>query len=326
VPAGDGVAELVARAHDGDPRAVARLVTLVEDGSAVLPELAGRLAGDADAAAKAQVVGVTGAPGVGKSTLTSALIGCYRASGARVAVVAVDPSSPFSGGALLGDRVRMQEHAADTGVFIRSMAARGRLGGLAWATPQAVRVLASVGFEVVLLETVGVGQSEVDVAATADTVVVVVAPGMGDGVQAAKAGILEIGDVYVVNKGDRDGAEIAAREIRDMLRLGPVVGPEGWDRPVLRTTASDGTGVRELVDALAAHRAWGERTGELTVRRRRRAADEIVALVTARLVAASSEVDRGSRLDDLAEQVRTGQTDPYRAATALLDGAAPAAG
>jgi LAO/AO transport system kinase len=237
-----------------------------------------------------------------------------------VAVVAVDPSSPFSGGALLGDRVRMQEHATDAGVFIRSMAARGRLGGLAEATPQAVRLLASVGFEVVLVETVGVGQSEVDVAATADSVVVVVAPGMGDGVQAAKAGILEIGDLYVVNKADRDGADIAARELRQMLRLGPPVGPGGWERPVLRTSAAGSTGVDELVAALAVHRTWGERTGALDARRRRRAADEIVALATARMVAsASGGLDRGSRLDDLAGQVRTGATDAYRAAEALLD-------
>jgi LAO/AO transport system kinase len=319
VPAGDAVPELVDRARGGDPRAVARLVTLVEDGSPQLPELAALLAGLSADAERVHVVGLTGAPGVGKSTLTSALVGCYRSAGSRVAVVAVDPSSPFSGGALLGDRVRMQQHATDGGVFIRSMAARGRLGGLAEATPQAVRLLASVGFDVVLVETVGVGQSEVDVAAAADSVVVVVAPGMGDGVQAAKAGILEIGDLYVVNKADRDGADMAARELRQMLRLGPAPGPDGWERPVLRTSAAEGTGVGELVAALAEHRDWADRTGALTTRRRRRAADEVVALATARLVAASGAgLDRGSRLEELAEQVRTGATDAYRAAAALL--------
>jgi LAO/AO transport system kinase len=319
VPSADAVPELVDRARGGDPRAVARLVSLVEDGSPLLPELATRLTALAVEAERAVVVGVTGAPGVGKSTLTSALVSCYRASGSRVAVVAVDPSSPFSGGALLGDRVRMQEHATDTGVFIRSMAARGRLGGLAEATPQAVRVLASVGFDVVLVETVGVGQSEVDVAATADSVVVVVAPGMGDGVQAAKAGILEIGDLYVVNKADRDGADMAARELRQMMRLGPPPEPGDWERPVLRTSAADGSGVGELVSGLAEHRAWGERTGSLTARRRRRAADEILALATAQLVrAVSGDLDSGGRLDDLADQVRTGQTDAYRAAAQLL--------
>jgi LAO/AO transport system kinase len=319
VPSADAVPELVDRARGGDPRAVARLVSLVEDGSPLLPELATRLTALAGEAERAVVVGVTGAPGVGKSTLTSALVSCYRASGSRVAVVAVDPSSPFSGGALLGDRVRMQEHATDTGVFIRSMAARGRLGGLAEATPQAVRVLASVGFDVVLVETVGVGQSEVDVAATADSVVVVVAPGMGDGVQAAKAGILEIGDLYVVNKADRDGADMAARELRQMMRLGPPPEPGDWERPVLRTSAADGSGVAELVSGLAEHRAWAERTGALTARRRRRAADEILALATAQLMrAASGDLDPGVRLDDLADQVRTGQTDAYRAAAQLL--------
>ncbi len=313
---------LVDRARDGDARALARLVTLVEDGSSALPELAALLAHDAPAAASAHVVGLTGAPGVGKSTLTSSLVGLLRAAGHRVGVVAVDPSSPFSGGALLGDRVRMQEHATDAGVFIRSMAARGRLGGLAEATPQAVRVLASVGFDVVLVETVGVGQSEVDVAATADSVVVVLAPQMGDSVQAAKAGILEIGDVYVVNKADRDGVERTVRELRQMLRLGPPTGADGWERPVLTSCANDGTGVPDLVEALAAHRAWADRTGELAARRRRRAADEIVALATARLLAGSGAVDRGGRLDELAEQVRTGETDAYRAAAALLDGGA----
>ena len=322
MPSVDGVPDLVDRARGGDPRAVARLVTLIEDGASSLPVLAGLLAADTPAADAAHVVGLTGAPGVGKSTLTSALIGRYRADGKRVGVVAVDPSSPFSGGALLGDRVRMQEHATDPGVFIRSMAARGRLGGLAEATPQAVRLLASLGFEVVLVETVGVGQSEVDVAATADSVVVVLAPEMGDSVQAAKAGILEIGDLYVVNKADREGADRTVRELRQMLRLGQPVGADGWERPVLTTCASDGTGVPELVAALAAHREWAERTGALTVRRRRRAADEIVALATARLLATAGGVERGGRLDALAEAVRTGRLDAYAAAETLLAGPA----
>ena len=202
------IADLVARARDGQARAVARLVSLVEDGHPALPQVAAALAPHTG---RAHVVGLTGAPGVGKSTTTSALVSAYRHRGARVGVLAVDPSSPFSGGALLGDRVRMQEHATDAGVYIRSMASRGHLGGLAAATPQAVRVLDAAGFDVVLVETVGVGQSEVEVAAAADSTIVLLAPGMGDGVQAAKAGILEIGDVFAVNKADRDGADATLR-------------------------------------------------------------------------------------------------------------------
>ena len=216
------VAELVDRAREGQPRAVARLISYVEDGSPVMREVTAALA---SYAGRAYVVGLTGSPGVGKSTTTSALVAEYRARDLRVGVLAVDPSSPFSGGALLGDRVRMQDHATDPGVFIRSMASRGHLGGLAWATPQAVRVLDAAGCDVILVETVGVGQSEVEVAGAADTTVVLLAPGMGDGVQAAKAGILEIGDVFVVNKADRDGADSTMRELRHMITLGS--GPRG---------------------------------------------------------------------------------------------------
>src|SRR6185437_5996812 len=194
-----------------------RLLSLVEAGGERGRQVAAALADDAG---RAHVVGLTGPPGVGKSTTTSALVTTLRARGSRVGVLAVDPSSPFSGGALLGDRVRMAEHAEDPGVFIRSMATRGRLGGLAGATPQALRVLEAAGCDVVLIETVGVGQSEVEVAALADTTVVLLAPGMGDGIQAAKAGILEVGDVFAVNKADRDGADNTVREIQHMLGLG----------------------------------------------------------------------------------------------------------
>src|SRR4051794_31934695 len=201
--AGMDVATLVAQAREGKPRAVARLISMVEDASPKLPEVMAALA---PLAGNAYVIGLTGSPGVGKSTSTTALVSAYRALGRRVGVLAVDPSSPFSGGALLGDRVRMQEHATDPGVYIRSMASRGHLGGLAWSTPQALRVLDAAGCDVVIVETVGVGQSEVEIASMADSTVVLLAPGMGDGIQAAKAGILEIGDLYVVNKADRDGA------------------------------------------------------------------------------------------------------------------------
>ena len=216
------VPELVAQAREGRPRAVARLISLVEGAS---PQLREVMAALAPLAGHAYVVGLTGSPGVGKSTSTSALVSAYRRAGKRVAVLAVDPSSPFSGGALLGDRVRMSEHASDPGVYIRSMATRGHLGGLAWAAPQAIRVLDAAGCDVILVETVGVGQSEVEIASQADTSVVLLAPGMGDGIQAAKAGILEIGDVYVVNKADRDGADATVRELNHMLGLGRGPGP-----------------------------------------------------------------------------------------------------
>src|SRR5262249_21477837 len=205
-----------------------------------------------------------------------------RAGGRRVGVLAVDPSSPFSGGALLGDRVRMQDHATDSGVFIRSMASRGHLGGLAWATPQAVHVLDAAGCDVVLVETVGVGQSEVEVAASADTVVVLVAPGAGDDGQAAKAGILEIGDVYAVNKADREGADRTVRQLEHVVALAPVE-PDGWRRPVVRTTASTGEGIDALAAALDAHRDWATTTGTLERRRLARAAAEVEAIALARL-------------------------------------------
>ena len=217
------VATLVARAREGDPRSVARLISLVEDASPLLREAMAALLPFGGHAA---VIGLTGAPGVGKSTTTSAFVTALRELDKRVGVLAVDPSSPFSGGALLGDRVRMQDHALDPHVYIRSMASRGHLGGLSWSTPQALRVLDAAGCDVVVVETVGVGQSEVEVAGLADTTVVLLAPGMGDAIQAAKAGILEIGDVYVVNKADRDGADLTVRELRNMLALGERRAPE----------------------------------------------------------------------------------------------------
>ncbi len=210
------VPDLVAKAREGHPRAVARLISLVEDESPLLREVMAALAPHAG---HAQVVGITGSPGVGKSTSTAALVTELRRADKRVGILAVDPSSPFSGGALLGDRVRMQDHALDRDVYIRSMASRGHLGGLAWTTPQAVRVLDAAGCDVILIETVGVGQSEVEIAGLADTTLVLLAPGMGDGIQAAKAGILEIGDLYVINKADRDGADQVRRDLRSMLAL-----------------------------------------------------------------------------------------------------------
>lgn len=305
---------LVERAREGDARAVARLISLVEDASPVLREVMAALVPHAG---HAQVVGVTGSPGVGKSTTTAAVVGALRARGRRVGVLAVDPSSPFSGGALLGDRVRMQEHALDPGVYIRSMASRGHLGGLSWATPQALRVLDAAGCDVVLVETVGVGQSEVEVAGLADTTVVLLAPGMGDGVQAAKAGILEVGDLYVVNKADRDGAPQVRRELRGMLDLAER--PEGvWRPPVVMTVASRGEGVEELVDALEQHRAHLEAGDGLVRRRERRARDEIEAIAVTALRSRWRGVHEHDALDGLAADVVAGRSDPYAAADALL--------
>jgi GTPase len=307
--------ELLGRLRDGDPRAVARLISLVEDGdreqlrdaAEALNPLTGR----------AQVVGLTGAPGVGKSTLAGALVACWREAGRTVGVLAVDPSSPFTGGALLGDRVRMQRHALDDGVYIRSMATRGQLGGLAWATPQAVRVLDAAGCEVVLVETVGVGQAEVEVAGLADTTLVALAPGFGDAVQVAKAGILEVADVFVVNKADRDGAEVVARDLRQMLHLGEA---RPWQVPVIKTVAERGDGVDQLTEAIAAHRAHLESSGELERRRHRRAAREVEELALADLRAELGELGRGEALEELAAQVAAGKLGPYTAADRLLAG------
>jgi LAO/AO transport system kinase len=265
----------------------------------------------------AHVIGLTGSPGVGKSTTTSALVGALRARGKRVGVIAVDPSSPFSGGALLGDRIRMQEHATDPGVFIRSMASRGHLGGLSATTPQALRVLEAAGCDVILIETVGVGQSEVEVAAAADTTIVLLAPGMGDGIQAAKAGILEIADVLCVNKADRDGADTTMRELRHMIALGER-SSSAWEVPVVKSVASTGVGIPELLDLLDKHFAWLAETGELKARRERRAAEEISALAIAALKRrlASQEPEL---LANLAKAVVEGQLDPHAAAAQWVE-------
>ncbi|PWI44155.1 methylmalonyl Co-A mutase-associated GTPase MeaB [Streptomyces sp. ICBB 8177] len=311
------VSTLVAQAREGRPRAVARLISLVEGASPQLREVMSTLA---PLTGNAYVVGLTGSPGVGKSTTTSALVTAYRKRGKRVGVLAVDPSSPFSGGALLGDRVRMSEHASDPGVYIRSMATRGHLGGLAWAAPQAIRVLDAAGCEVILVETVGVGQSEVEIAAQADTSVVLLAPGMGDGIQAAKAGILEIGDVYVVNKADRDGADATARELNHMLGLGEARGPGDWRPPIVKTVAARAEGVDEVVEALEKHRAWMEEHGVLTARRRRRAAQEVENIALTALRARIGDLHGDRRLDALADGVLAGALDPYTAADELVAG------
>jgi LAO/AO transport system kinase len=310
------VSDLVAAAEEGSPRAVARLISLVEDAA---PELRSVMAALAPKTGRARIIGLTGSPGVGKSTSTAALVTAFRARGLRVGVLAVDPSSPFSGGALLGDRVRMQDHATDAGVFIRSMASRGHLGGLSWATPQALRVLDAAGCEVILVETVGVGQAEVEVASMADTTIVLLAPGMGDAIQAAKAGILEVADVYVVNKADRDGADNTVRDLRNMISQGD--GPHGgWKPPIVKTVASRSEGVADLLEKLDEHWEWLASSGELLARRTRRAAGEIEAIALTALRERLGDLHAGTALDSLAEEVVAGKTDPYAAADRLVEG------
>jgi LAO/AO transport system kinase len=310
-----GVAGLVDRARGSDAWAVARLISLVENDSPLLREVTAALA---PYGGRARVVGLTGAPGVGKSTLTSALVTALRAGGKRVGVLAVDPSSPFSGGALLGDRVRMRDHAGDDEVFIRSMASRGQLGGLSAAVPQAVRVLDAAGCDVVLVETVGIGQAEVGIASLADTTVLMLAPGLGDGIQAVKAGIIEVADVFVVNKADRDGAGQVVRDLRSMQSLGGRhSGASAWRPPIVETVAMRAEGVATLAEAIEKHHDWLECHGELARRRRARAAAEIRAIALG-IIKERFARTYGPAAEDGAARVVAGLTDPYTAADELL--------
>jgi GTPase len=328
-PSGSAVAEPRARAAElcdaalaGDRRALARLLTAVENRSAVAEPALRTLY---PRAGQAHVVGITGPPGAGKSTLVAALIGELRSAGRSVAVVAVDPSSPITGGALLGDRVRMQAYADDDGVFIRSMAARGHAGGLASTTGAATAVLDAVGFDLVLVETVGTGQSEVEVAAAADTTVVLEAPEMGDEVQAIKAGLLEVADLVVVNKGDKPGAQRTAAQLRAMLVAtgGPAVGASRGDRPrpkrpeVLVTTAATGEGVPELIAALERHRTTLTDAGRETARLARAEA-QVWAIVADRLRDRLHEASLRDDTQRTLAEVAAHRLDPYTAADTLL--------
>lgn len=313
---GVSAAHLAARVLAGDRRAVARAISMVEDGSADLPALSAIVY---PRAGRAHTVGLTGSPGVGKSSLAALLVGQARGHGRTVGVLAIDPTSPFTGGALLGDRLRMQAHATDPGVFIRSMATRGHLGGMALAAPEALRILDASGRDLIIVETVGVGQAEVEVASATDTTLVVVAPGWGDAVQASKAGILEIADVFVVNKADREGADHAARDLRNMLRMGPKL---DWVPPVVRTSTVDGSGIEEVWDAIEAHRAHEASSGSLEDKRRRRVMDEVRSMVAFRLrERAASALD-----EDLAGRLAAGEIDPYAATDALIEAMARAGG
>ena len=297
--------DLAERVHAGDVRALARVISMIENGDSRVRSVVKELR---PSSAGARVIGLTGAPGAGKSTVTSALVKAFRARDTRVAVLAVDPTSPFTGGALLGDRVRMQEHATDPGVFIRSMGSRGQLGGLAAATPQAIRVLDAAGYPVILVETVGVGQAEVEIASAADTTVVLVVPGMGDSIQAAKAGVLEVADVLVVNKADRPDTQATVRDLRSMVALATA----DWKPPIVTTVATAGEGVDELVRQLDRHWSWLESSGERERRRLARARDEVIALVFGVVR------ERLAVPDELAARVADGQLDVHEAADELL--------
>lgn len=306
---------LVEAARTGDRAAIAKLISLVESGGADSSEAVAQLFAHTG---RGFTIGITGAPGSGKSTLTDKLIAVIRSAGDEVGVLAIDPTSPFSGGAILGDRIRMQEHATDTGVFIRSMATRGHLGGLSLATPQAVRVLDAAGKPWIIIETVGVGQVEVEIAGAADTTVVVLNPGWGDGVQAAKAGLLEIADILVVNKADRAGGDETVRDLAQMLEL---AGARDWSPPIVRTVATVGGGIDELWEAILAHRAFVETDDRLARRREARIRDELRSIVVERLRSSADGVCRGDRFDEMVEEVTDRRLDPYTAVAKLLDGA-----
>jgi LAO/AO transport system kinase len=345
--------DIARRVAVGDIRAVARLITGLENED---PEAEAAMRTIAQAGRRAEVIGITGPPGSGKSTLADKMIGVFRARGLKVGVIAVDPSSPFSGGAILGDRLRMQGHATDPGVFIRSLSSRGRLGGLSSATRAAVRVLDAAGYDVVLVETVGVGQSEVDVVRVADTVILVAVPGLGDDIQVIKAGIMEIGDIFAVNKADRPGADRVVREIRGMLemaealrhnaiperaRVDTLMGRPGAEEipsshhasgsrnafseaeesaipPVIKTVAETGEGVEELVDAAIAHRATAASSGALEERRLSGARAELRRLLDRRVYAALEEIDGGAAEKIKAAAVLRGEEDEYAAAEELF--------
>jgi GTPase len=299
------------RVLQGDRRAVARAISMVEDGADGLAELSAALyphTGDA------YTIGITGSPGVGKSSLAEHLLKQARERDLQVAVLAIDPTSPFTGGALLGDRLRMQAHATDPGVFIRSMATRGHLGGMALAAPEAIRVLDASGKDVVIVETVGVGQAEVEVATATDTTLVVVSPGWGDAVQVAKAGILEIADVFVVNKADKEGAQEAARDLRHMLKMGPA--PD-WLPPVILTSTVTGDGMDELWEAIEGHRKHQESADALQRKRRERLLAEVETMAAQGF---RELTRRGLEADsDLARKLEEREVDPYKAAAILLE-------
>ncbi len=337
------MASLSNRVLAGDIRAASRLMRDIDDGN---PTAVAELQAIFPRTGKAYVIGITGSPGAGKSTLTDRLIAQDRKQGKSVGVLAVDPTSPFTGGAILGDRIRMQEHATDEGVFIRSLATRGNLGGLSRATGDCIRVMDAMGKDVILVETVGVGQDEIDIAQLAHTTIVVVVPGMGDDIQAIKAGILEVADVFAVNKADLDGSDRTVRELRQMLELRHATrappmdhdahhrmvrakaegkhveappAPKEWEPPILKVVASKDQGVDKLVEGIAQHRAFLQETGELKTRERSRAAMQFIALLRERLLRSALlklEREKG-QMEEVAGRIAERQADPYALAEEL---------
>ncbi len=324
------VEELVTAARAGDRRALARLITIVEnDGDrarAILRQLYPHTG-------RAHIVGITGAPGTGKSTLVNAMAREYRRRGMTVGIIAIDPTSPFSGGALLGDRVRMKDLVGDPGVYIRSMATRGSLGGLARATDDVVLILDAMGFDRILIETVGVGQAEVDIASSAHTVIVVEAPGLGDDIQAIKAGVLEIADIFVVNKADREGADRTYMALQTMLGLGPLSvrhhgrtmqvdmpeeAHEGWTPPIFKTVATHGQGIPELVDAVESHRRFLQESGEMARRESERAGHLLHHILREALMTHLLQHLPEGALEAATTQVAARELDPYAAAERLM--------
>ena len=297
----------------GDPNAVARAISRVEDGAEEASELMKQVFPHTG---RALIIGITGAPGAGKSSLVDKLASYYRAAGDKVGIIAVDPSSPFSGGAILGDRIRMQNLALDKGVFIRSMATRGNLGGLARATVEAVAILDAAGYQKVIVETVGVGQDEIEIAKTADVCVVVLVPGMGDDVQTMKAGIMEIGDVLVINKADRDGVLRTEKELEGLLSLS--VRSDEWQPPIVKTVAIENKGIAELAAAVEQVREFQQQGAASFERRRAIARWRIIELLRERLVAEVLTSAASEKLDRLADEVARKTRDPYSAVEELI--------
>jgi len=297
----------------GDPNAVARAISRVEDGAEEASELMKQVFPHTG---RALIIGITGAPGAGKSSLVDKLASYYRAAGDKVGIIAVDPSSPFSGGAILGDRIRMQNLALDKGVFIRSMATRGNLGGLARATVEAVAILDAAGYQKVIVETVGVGQDEIEIAKTADVCVVVLVPGMGDDVQTMKAGIMEIGDVLVINKADRDGVLRTEKELEGLLSLS--VRSDEWQPPIVKTVAIENKGIAELAAAVEHAREFQQQGAASVERRRAIARWRIIELLRERLVAEVLTSAASEKLDRLADEVARKTRDPYSAVEELI--------
>jgi LAO/AO transport system kinase len=308
-------AQLTDAALAGDRTAMARVISAVEQGGDDARVVGRKLFSQSG---QAYTIGITGAPGSGKSTLTDRLIGRVRKDGDAVGVLAVDPTSPFSGGALLGDRVRMQDHATDADVFIRSMATRGHLGGLSLATREAVRVLDACGIPWVLIETVGVGQVEIEVAGASDTTVVVLTPGAGDSVQANKAGLLEVADLFVINKADRPGVQELERDLEFMLHLSDR-GEDGWQPPVVRAVASTGEGTDAVWDAILEHRRWLQTGDRLANRRQQRLRQEVAEIVARRLEQRAEAACRGETFERLLGDVVEHRLDPYAAASEIVD-------